>query len=44
MADLRDCIVSHIDMIGITSLLTKRSKETVHTMRKMHEAVSCALL
>ena len=44
MADLRDCIVSYIDMIGIGPLLTKRSREAVYTMRKMHEAVSHALL
>jgi len=44
MADLRDCIVSYIDMTGITPLLTKRSGEAVHVMRKMHEAVSCAVL
>jgi hypothetical protein len=43
MADFRDCIVSYIDMVGITALLTRRSKQAVHTMRKMHEVVSRAL-
>jgi hypothetical protein len=45
VADLRDCIVSYIDiMIRIGPLLSNRSRDAVPRMRKMHEAVSRALL
>lgn len=42
MSDWRDCIVTFIDMIGVSYLLQKQSSEAVSLVRRMHRVIQNA--